>query len=68
VDIDIVYVHGYGFPSYRGGPMFYADNLGISRVLEDIRRLHDKHGTLWTPAPLIEKLAAGSSNFAKFST
>jgi 3-hydroxyacyl-CoA dehydrogenase len=68
VDIDIVYVHGYGFPSYRGGPMFYADHLGIPRVLEDIGSLYDAHGTLWTPAPLLEKLAAGPSNFAKSST
>jgi 3-hydroxyacyl-CoA dehydrogenase len=60
VDIDIVYVHGYGFPPYRGGPMFYADELGLGRVRDALlafgRRSGPDYG-YWKVAPLIERLA-----------
>ena len=62
-DIDVVYIHGYGFPRYRGGPMFYADTVGLDKVLASVRRFHEKHGEFWKPAPLLEKLAAEGKTF-----
>jgi len=55
-DVDVVYVHGYGFPGARGGPMFYAQTLGLAETLEKIRALQRAHGQHWTPAPLLERL------------
>ncbi|HJT89365.1 MAG TPA: 3-hydroxyacyl-CoA dehydrogenase NAD-binding domain-containing protein, partial [Bryobacteraceae bacterium] len=64
VDIDIVYLHGYGFPSWRGGPMFYADTVGPARVLERIEEFRKWHGPdLWTPAPLLKELAESGQTF-----
>jgi 3-hydroxyacyl-CoA dehydrogenase len=62
-DIDIVYIYGYGFPRYRGGPMFYADTVGLDKVLATIRRFHATHGEYWKPAPLLEKLVAEGKKF-----
>jgi 3-hydroxyacyl-CoA dehydrogenase len=56
-DVDIVYVHGYGFPAERGGPMFYADQRGLASVLETIRRFAaSRNGWAWEPAPLLVEL------------
>lgn len=55
-DIDVVYVHGYGFPASRGGPMHYAQSLGLATVLDRIQALQREHGTHWTPAALLERL------------
>jgi 3-hydroxyacyl-CoA dehydrogenase len=64
VDIDIVYLNGYGFPAHRGGPMFYADTLGLTHVVARIEALGAEHGPdLWTPAPLLKRLAAEGRNF-----
>ena len=63
-DIDIVYVTGYGFPAKRGGPMYYADQIGLANVYQDILRLHEAYGYWWKPAPLLEKLAASNGRFA----
>jgi 3-hydroxyacyl-CoA dehydrogenase len=66
VDIDIVYLHGYGFPVWRGGPMFYADTVGLPKVLAKIKEFEKRHGSdLWTPAPLLERLAAAEKTFAE---
>ena len=62
-DIDIVYIYGYGFPRFRGGPMFYADTVGLDKVLESVKRFHAAHGEFWKPAPLLEKLAAEGKKF-----
>ena len=62
-DIDIVYIYGYGFPRYRGGPMFYAGTVGLDKVLESVRRYHSAHGEVWKPAALLEKLAAEGKKF-----
>jgi len=57
-DIDVVYVYGYGFPVSRGGPMHYADAVGLSRVYERVCEFRDRFGAeAWTPAPLLAKLA-----------
>ncbi|MBS1829625.1 MAG: enoyl-CoA hydratase/isomerase family protein [Acidobacteria bacterium] len=66
VDIDIIYLNGYGFPPHRGGPMFHADITGIGKVYERIQEFHQQHGPLWTPAPLIERLAREGRTFAGF--
>ncbi len=67
VDIDIVYVYGYGFPAYRGGPMCYADTIGLKNVYERIRQFQARHGELWTPAPLLKRLAEEGETFAQYS-
>jgi 3-hydroxyacyl-CoA dehydrogenase len=64
VDIDIVYVNGYGFPAYRGGPMWYADTVGLKKVYDRIRQFEKQHGALWTPAPLLVRLAQSGKTFA----
>ena len=63
-DIDIVWIYGYGFPPYRGGPMFYADTVGLGEVYETIRGFREDHGDYWTPAPLLERLAGAGKTFA----
>jgi 3-hydroxyacyl-CoA dehydrogenase len=65
-DIDIVYVTGYGFPSWRGGPMFYADTVGLASVLDDIKRFHERDGFYWKPAPLLEQLVREDKSFADY--
>ncbi|VXB73305.1 3-hydroxyacyl-CoA dehydrogenase NAD-binding domain-containing protein [Massilia sp. 9I] len=63
-DIDMVYLTGYGFPLHRGGPMFYADSVGLSNVLDTIRKYaRSRHGESWTPAPLLERLASEGKGF-----
>jgi 3-hydroxyacyl-CoA dehydrogenase len=63
-DIDVVYLTGYGFPVWRGGPMFYADTVGLPQVLNRIEEFQAKHGpALWTPAPLLRRLAEGGKTF-----
>ncbi len=67
-DIDIVYLNGYGFPEVTGGPMFWADELGLDSVLADIKHFgKDYGGPSWEPAALLEKLATEGSSFASLS-
>jgi len=67
VDIDITYIYGYGFPAWRGGPMFYADTVGLAKVLARIEEFEKKHGSdLWAPAPLLRQLAASGKKFKDF--
>jgi 3-hydroxyacyl-CoA dehydrogenase len=63
-DIDIVYLYGYGFPAWRGGPMFYADTIGLKNVLSRVEEFSSNHGAaLWQPAPLLKQLAAVGETF-----
>ncbi|MDX1487394.1 MAG: 3-hydroxyacyl-CoA dehydrogenase NAD-binding domain-containing protein [Acidiferrobacterales bacterium] len=62
-DIDLIWIYGYGFPIYRGGPMFYADEVGLKVIHDSLNRLYDIHGELLKPAPLLEKLAKQSKGF-----
>ena len=64
-DIDIVYLYGYGFPAHRGGPMFYAGQVGTRRIHERICEFRDTLGRSadWQPAPLLERLAADNRRF-----
>ena len=66
VDIDIIYINGYGFPAHRGGPMWYADTVGLTKVLERIRQFEKQHGNAWTPSKLLERLAEAGRTFADF--
>ena len=66
VDIDIIYINGYGFPAYRGGPMWYADTVGLKKVYDRITEFQRTHGELWEPAPLLKRLAAEGRTFADF--
>jgi 3-hydroxyacyl-CoA dehydrogenase len=66
VDIDIIYLNGYGFPAYRGGPMWYADTIGLQKVYQCICEFHQQHGELWAPAPLLKHLAESGKPFAEF--
>jgi 3-hydroxyacyl-CoA dehydrogenase len=63
-DIDIIYLSGYGFPAYRGGPMWFADTVGLAKVYERILEFHRRHGELWEPAPLLKRLAEQGGTFA----
>jgi 3-hydroxyacyl-CoA dehydrogenase len=63
-DIDTMYLNGYGFPAWRGGPMWQADHLGLARVADRIGAYHATYGDRWKIAPLIEKLAADGGSFA----
>jgi 3-hydroxyacyl-CoA dehydrogenase len=67
VDIDIIYVNGYGFPAYRGGPMWYADTVGLKNVYERILEFRQQHGKLWEPAPLLKQLVEQSKTFADYN-
>ena len=63
-DIDMVYLTGYGFPLFRGGPMFYADTVGLPNVLDAIEGYaKGRHGEAWTPAPLLVQLASEGKGF-----
>jgi 3-hydroxyacyl-CoA dehydrogenase len=63
-DIDMVYLTGYGFPPYRGGPMFYADTVGLDKVLAAIERFQKGYqGSQWKPAPLLVRLAKEGKRF-----
>jgi 3-hydroxyacyl-CoA dehydrogenase len=65
-DIDVIYLTGYGFPGYRGGPMWYADTVGLKNVRDRIAEFHQKHGEFWEPAPLLAKLADEGKTFADY--
>jgi 3-hydroxyacyl-CoA dehydrogenase len=68
-DIDLVYLNGYGFPAYRGGPMFYADQTGLHDIALELRRIAAQPGSdaaFWTPAPLLTRLAEQGQTFSAF--
>jgi 3-hydroxyacyl-CoA dehydrogenase len=66
VDIDIIYINGYGYPAWRGGPMWYGDTVGLKKVYERVNQFHEEHGELWEPAPLLKRLAQEGKTFADF--
>jgi 3-hydroxyacyl-CoA dehydrogenase len=66
-DIDAIWCNGYGFPRRRGGPMFYADTIGVAEVTAGIARFSSEQGAqYWTPAPLLLDLAQRGSSFAEW--
>jgi 3-hydroxyacyl-CoA dehydrogenase len=62
-DIDVAYVHGYGFPRHQGGPMYWAQRRGWSAVYETVRSYHASQGALWTPAPGLARMASRAQSF-----
>jgi 3-hydroxyacyl-CoA dehydrogenase len=66
-DIDVVYVFGYAFPAAKGGPMHYADSIGLKKVYDKICEFRDLYGEdYWKPAPLLKQLAESGSTFAQW--
>ena len=57
-DIDIVWINGYGWPVYRGGPMFYGDTVGLAKVVAKLKELAPRLGPEFVLSPLLERLAA----------
>jgi 3-hydroxyacyl-CoA dehydrogenase len=67
-DIDVVYVYGYGFPAFRGGPMHYADTVSLDHVLARVQEFQQRFGSdNWTPAPLLERLVAEKTTLADWA-
>ena len=67
-DIDVIFVNGYGMPRYRGGPMKYADMVGLDKVYAAVNKYRERYGDLWwTPAPLLEQLAGEGRTFREWS-
>lgn len=65
LDIDVVWIFGYGFPAYRGGPMFWADQLGLDTILNAVEKYHDDiGGDQWKPSALLKRLVAEGKSFA----
>lgn len=62
-DIDLVYVTGYGFPADKGGPLYWADSVGLADVLAAVEGFHRQHGVWWKPAPLLVQLARTGTTF-----
>ncbi len=66
-DIDVIYLNGYGFPAYRGGPMWYADTVGLKKVYDRVRAFEAELGEIWTPAPLLKHLAETGGTFSEYT-
>ena len=63
-DIDVIWVYGYGWPIYRGGPMFWADSIGLKAVRDQMLAYKKQSGDdFWTPAPLLDRLAEAGKGF-----
>ncbi len=65
-DIDVIYTNGYGFPAWRGGPMFYADSMGLKKMVERIRDFERELGVRWKVSPLLQELAEAGKTFRIF--
>jgi 3-hydroxyacyl-CoA dehydrogenase len=66
-DIDVVWTSGYGFPRYRGGPMFYAETFGLDKLLEGMLKYRDSFGPMhWTPADLLVRLVESGQSLAEW--
>ena len=68
-DVDIVWLYGYGFPPFHGGPMHYADTVGLPKILARMKEFADRDGDAngyWKPSALLEKLADVGDNFASW--
>lgn len=63
-DLDVIWVNGYGWPRYLGGPMYYGDQVGLDKVLEKIKAFQQRDGDIWKPSPLLEKLVTEGKKFA----
>ena len=66
-DLDVIWVNGYGWPVYRGGPMFYADLVGLDKILDALKKFQAEHGDDFKPAPLLEQLVSEGKNFSSLN-
>jgi 3-hydroxyacyl-CoA dehydrogenase len=66
-DIDLVLINGYGYPAWRGGPMFEADRLGLDKILAEVQRMAERDGFGWEPAPLLADLVRNGKGFGSIS-
>lgn len=66
-DIDLVFINGYGWPAWRGGPMFQADRIGAAAILAEVETMHDRDGAGWEPARLLVELARTGGRFTSSS-
>ena len=62
---DVMWLYGFGFPRWRGGPMYYADTIGLPKVYATVKDFHRQHGKLWQPAPLLQRLAESGKSFTQ---
>ena len=62
-DMDVMWLHGFGFPRYRGGLMFWADGIGVKEVYRQIEEWHQRYGARWKPAALLKELAESGTSF-----
>ncbi|WP_322053453.1 3-hydroxyacyl-CoA dehydrogenase NAD-binding domain-containing protein [Paraburkholderia bannensis] len=67
LDVDVTFLYGYGFPRHRGGPMHYADTVGLANVLADIREFAKEDPLFWKPSPLLVELVERGANFASLN-
>jgi 3-hydroxyacyl-CoA dehydrogenase len=67
LDVDVTFVHGYGFPRHRGGPMKYADSVGLATILADIREFAKDDALFWQPSPLLVDLVERGADFASLN-
>ena len=67
LDVDVTFLYGYGFPRFRGGPMHYADTVGLPKILDDIQAFAKEDPLFWQPAPLLVQLVAEGRNFASLN-
>jgi len=67
LDVDVAFLYGYGFPRHRGGPMHYADQVGLPRILADIREFAPQDPHFWKPAPLLVELVESGRTFASLN-
>lgn len=63
LDVDVTFLYGYGFPRFRGGPMKWADMVGLDKILADIREFAKEDALFWTPSPLLVELVEKGENF-----
>ena len=63
-DIDITWINGYNWPKYRGGPMWYADRMGIPQLVARLEELQSQYGDRWAPADLLKQMVADGKTFA----
>jgi 3-hydroxyacyl-CoA dehydrogenase len=67
LDVDVTFVYGYGFPRHRGGPMKYADMVGLPKILADIREFAKEDPLFWQPSPLLVDLVERGADFASLN-
>ena len=67
LDVDVTFLYGYGFPRHRGGPMKYADTVGLPKVLADIREFAKQDPLFWQPSPLLVDLVERGADFSSLN-